>query len=101
MQLTPGLQTAKDLHEKLKRDAGLLQEEVTSDRFFNFVITGWSLVDWVQNDTTVPLHLKCAVVGLRNNQWLKVCGDLATAAKHFALTRRRPVTARAESQRGL
>ena len=39
MSLTFGLQTPRDLLEKLKRDGSLLDDEVTSDRLFNFVIT--------------------------------------------------------------
>jgi hypothetical protein len=38
--LTFGLKTPRDLLEKLKRDATLLDDEVTSDRFFNFAVTG-------------------------------------------------------------
>ena len=54
MSLTYGLQTAKELLEKLRRDAALLDEEVSSDRFFNFVVTGYSLIDWIKNDPAVP-----------------------------------------------
>jgi hypothetical protein len=36
--LTYGLETPSDLLAKLKRDAALLKDEVTSDRFFNFVV---------------------------------------------------------------
>jgi hypothetical protein len=100
MSLTYGLSTAKDLLEKLRRDAALLDEEVSSDRFFNFVLTGYSLIDWVKNDPTVPAVAKAAVSSLYSDRWLKVCGDLATASKHFVLTTRVPVTADASSHRG-
>ena len=100
MSLTYSLSTAKDILEKLQRDAALLGEEVTSDRFFNFVVTGYSLIDWVKNDPAVPAAGKAAVSSLYSDAWLKVCGDLATASKHFVLTRRVPVTAHASSQRG-
>ena len=100
MSLTYGLSTAKELLEKLQRDAALLDEEVTSDRFFNFVVTGYSLIDWVKNDPAVPAAAKAAVSSLYSDPWLKVCGDLATASKHFVLTTRVPVTAHASSQRG-
>jgi hypothetical protein len=61
MSLTYGLSTAKELLEKLQRDAALLDEEVTSDRFFNFVVTGYSLIDWVKNDPVVPAAAKVVV----------------------------------------
>jgi hypothetical protein len=48
MTLTFGLETPRDLLEKLKRDAALLREEATSDKFFNFVVTGYSIIDWGQ-----------------------------------------------------
>lgn len=53
MSLTYGLKTARDLLAKLERDADLLQSEVSSDRFFNFVVTAYSLADWVQADPSV------------------------------------------------
>jgi hypothetical protein len=100
MPLTYGLQTAKELLEKLRRDAALLDEEVSSDRFFNFVVTGYSLIDWIKNDPAVPAAAKAAVSPLYSDPWLKVCGDLATASKHFILTTRVPMTADASSNRG-
>ena len=58
MSLTYGLQTARDLLEKLRRDAKLLDDEVSSDRFFNFVIAGYSLIHWVKKDPSVPVRQK-------------------------------------------
>jgi hypothetical protein len=54
MYLTYGLLSARSLYEKLQRDAEALKEEVNSDRFFNFVVTGYSLIDWVKKDPSVP-----------------------------------------------
>jgi hypothetical protein len=34
------------------------------------------------------------------DRWIKICGDIATASKHFTLDTRQPITARAESTRG-
>jgi hypothetical protein len=101
MALTPGLHCARDLHAKLQRDAVLLKEAVTEDRFFNFVVTGWSLIDWVKNDPTIPASATAqpAVDGLYNDIWLKVCGDLATASKHFKLQQRKPITGSATTRR--
>lgn len=92
------LTTPHDLFEKLKRDAALLVgDEVTTDRFFNFVITGYSLVDWVKAD---PAFCSISQEDFYKNKWLKICGDLATASKHFQLTRRRPITNSATSSQG-
>lgn len=95
--LTFGLRTPRDLFEKLKRDAKLLDEEITSDRFFNFVVTGYSIIDWLKHEASVPLADTNAMY---KNQWIKICGDLATASKHFELTKRVPVTSDTESAQG-
>lgn len=98
-----GFSSIRDLYAKLQRDAAALDEEVTSDRMFNFVITGYSMIDWVKKDPTVPATAKTssAVDGLYNDRWIKVCGDLATAGKHFRLTTRKPITSSATSSQGL
>ena len=102
MTLTYGLSSVRDLFAKLQRDAAALDEEVTSDRMFNFVVTGYSMIDWVKNDSSVPATAKTAsaIKGLYNDKWLKVCGDLATASKHFTLTSRVPITASATTAQG-
>ena len=100
--LVPGLDSAKDLHAKLQRDAALLDEEVSSDAFFNFVVTGYSLIDWIKNDPGVPAaaRTQSEIDALYADKWLKVCGDLAAAAKHFTLTKRKPITFSATSRQG-
>lgn len=102
MNLTPGLTSAVDLFHKLQRDVGRLNNEITSDDLFNFVITGYSLIDWVKHDTSLPAFARTSdeIDRLHKEPWLKVCGDLATASKHYTLTRRKPVVISAESQRG-
>ena len=93
------LASPRDLFGKLKRDAALLHDdEVTTDRFFNFLITGYSLIDWIKAD---PAFAGVSVQGLYNDRWLKICGDLANAGKHFQLNdRRRPNTNSAKSSQG-
>ena len=100
MSLTFGFTSAKDFHAKLQHNAALIDREVTGDALFNFVINGYSLIDWVKNDPSVPVAAKeAAELGaLYADKWLKVCGDLATAVKHFTLTGRIPITASATSK---
>ena len=102
MSLTPGLSSAVDLFHKLQRDVARLDHEVTHDHFFNLVITGYSLIDWVKNDLTLPDAARSAeaIAGLYQEPWLKVCGDLANASKHFVLTQREPVTKEVTSRSG-
>ena len=102
MSLTYGLSTVSDLLAKLERDAKNLDDEITSDQMFNFVVTGYSMIDWIKNDPNVPQTAKTSneIQALYNDQWLKVCGDLATASKHFTLTRRQPIVTSTTSSRG-
>jgi len=101
MSLTFDFTTVRDLMAKLERDAELLERRaVSSDVFFNFVITGYSMIDWVKNDTSLPASAKAEIQVLYANQWLKVCGDIATACKHFALSRRNSATNSVTSLRG-
>lgn len=67
-----------------------------------FVITGYSLIDWVKHDTSLPAAARTPdeINRLYKEPWLKVCGDLATASKHYTLTRRTPLVTSAESQSG-
>jgi len=79
-----------------------LDNGVTSDCFFDLVITGYSLIDWVKNDTTLPALARDEACSgqLHQEPWLKVCGDLATASKHFGLKYRAPVVTNATSRTG-
>jgi hypothetical protein len=95
MALTFGFNTIGDVLAKLERDVALLENEaVTGDRFLNFVLTGYAMIDWVKNDPTVPGNAKqhAIIQSLYQNQALKVCGDLANSGKHFTLTTRTPIT---------
>lgn len=102
MKLIPGLATARELFVKLRRDAAILNKMVSSDAFFNFVVTGYSLIDWIKEDPSVPIvaKTKSAIDVLYADKWLIICGDLATAAKHFVLKQRKPITSSATSHRG-
>jgi|SRR6476661_77771 len=99
MALTYGLSSARSLYEKLQRDAEALEEEVNSDRFFNFVVTGYSLVEWVEKDPSVLQTAQTAVEDIRRDQWIKRCRDLANASKHFTLNYP-PITSSATSEQG-
>ncbi|MCL7942922.1 hypothetical protein [Marinobacter sp. ATCH36] len=103
MSRTYGLKTASDLLAKLDRDAKLLQEGVSSDRFFNFVVTAYSLADWVQNDPVVPQPAKADLQRFRGTTAIKICRDLANASKHFLLDPTRnpnPAVSAADSDQG-
>jgi len=103
MSRTYGLRTARDLLAKLERDAQLLREEVSSDRFFNFVVTAYSLADWIQNDPSVPGSAKAALTSFRGQSQIQICRDLANASKHFQLDPHRnpnPTVASADSDQG-
>lgn len=102
-KLLPGsLRSAADLFQKLRRDAALLEDEVTSDRFFNFVVTGYSLIDWIKHDPAVVVGAKSTneIDGLYADPWLTLCGDCATGAKHFKFAKRQPTASAVSVRRG-
>lgn len=76
-----------DIYEKLQRDGAALEAEVTIERVYNFVATGYFMIEWLKNDPSVSQILKTHAIidTLYNDHWLKVCGDLATARQHFKL----------------
>jgi hypothetical protein len=95
MPLTLGFHNIRNMLGKLERDAELLEQDaVTADRFLNFVLTAYAMIDWVKNDPSVPASAKQAnvVQSLYQDKLLKICGDLANAGKHFTLIRRTPIT---------
>lgn len=94
------IKTSRDLHAKLQRDAKALQEEVSSDRLFNFFVTAWSLVDWIKSDDSVPSDAKAARDTLQSDPLLQVCRDLANGCKHHTITRYDALTERTASQKG-
>ena len=103
MSRTYGLRTANDLLAKLRRDAQLLREEVSSDRFFNFVVTAYSLADWIQNDPSVSSPAKADLTRLRGTTQIQICRELANASKHFQLDPKKspnPKVASADSEQG-
>lgn len=85
MPLRYGLQSSRDLFEKLKADAAALEKEVTSYGLFNFVVAAYHLCQWIEKDPAVPKSAKQAVAAVRADQNIAVCRDLTNATKHFTL----------------
>jgi hypothetical protein len=88
--LTFGFNSTLDLFEKLQRDADALDERVTGDKFFDFVVTGYSMIDWVKQDNSLSEQARNEAGDgtLHKDRWLNICGDLATASKHCSVARR-------------
>jgi hypothetical protein len=103
MTLSATLKSAKDLLHKLERDIKLLDVEVTTDKFFNFVITAYSICDWIKNDPSVPIAAKKALSQFRTQQEILICRDVANSNKHFVLNPRnqsQAVTQEVKSEAG-
>ena len=83
--LTCKLYSCCDLLEKLRSDLKLLQEQVTSYRFFNFVITGYHIIDWIKNGDRIQESTRSAATEMRKNEYISICRDLTNASKHFKL----------------
>jgi len=88
MALTYSLRSAVDLYEKLKRDAAALDEQVTGDRAFNFLVTAHHLEEWVKKDPTAKGPIAERLAALKPNNYLALCSDLANASKHFVQGRK-------------
>ena len=79
-------QSPRDVFEKLKRDAALLEAEVNGDTVFNFVITAYHLIDWITKAPTQGSAVqKKDVDTLRNNPYLRMCRDLCNGSKHVSI----------------
>jgi len=102
MSLTYGLRSAKDLLEKLRREHSRIEREVTSDAFFNFVVTAYHLIEWVKKDPSIPAIAKNDLSSVKSNSTISVCRDLTNASKHFSLNSnyKKQVTSGAVSMRG-
>ena len=97
-----GLRSPRDLYEKARRDAAKLREEVTSDGFFNFVITAYSVADWIENDLRLPDTVRADPVARKHggDPILLLCGEIANGSKHFRLTKADPHARSITSDRG-
>ena len=96
---TFALNSARDLFAKLQRDAELLDHEVTSDRFFNFVVTARHLAEWADKDPSVPIAARKRIRKFTKSERFLLCRDLANACKHFVL-RKSTVLVATRSARG-
>lgn len=88
MALTYSLRTAADLYAKLKRDAAALDEEVSSDNAFDFLVTAHHLEEWIRKDPTTRGPIAERLAALKPNSYLTLCSDLANASKHFVQGRK-------------
>ena len=98
MSLTYSLVTANDLLEKLKREMVRLEQEVTGDTFFNFLVTAYHITDWIEKDDSIHMS-KEDIDSMYQDRYIAISKDLANASKHFSLNYD-PVTDSAESQQG-
>ncbi len=99
MDLTYGLENPKNLYEKLKRDLDRLNQEVSSDAMFDFVVTGHHLREWIKKDKRMPGKIRRRLKVVEREREISICSDIANASKHFKL---RPKTnvRKVESRRG-
>ncbi|MGL4500537.1 MAG: hypothetical protein ACRCU2_15830 [Planktothrix sp.] len=88
MSLKYGFDNARDLFEKLKRDAEKLGNEVTSDNMFNFIVTAYHIKKWIENDDSdsnkQDIRDKAKELQ-KTEEIINICENLAKANKHFKL----------------
>ena len=100
MSLTYSFEKARDLFEKMDRDAESLEKAVSGDTSFNFVITAFHLKDWVEQDPSVPQSAKDDLGRIHGNRYFQICRDLANASKHMVITKYQPSAADTLSSQG-
>jgi hypothetical protein len=100
MSLTYGFKSARDMLAKLQREHARLNTEVSSDNFFNFVVTAYHIIDWVEKDPSVSASAKDDLSTMRKNIYLAACRDVANASKHFVLDYKNQITAKTSVTRG-
>ena len=87
MSLTYHFNSSQDIFEKLQRDSEILERETSGDGVFNFVITAYSLWDWIQKDPEFKSVLNDTLKKkIWQNKYFRVCRDLANASKHMEIT---------------
>lgn len=96
-EFTFSIKTPEDLLAKLHRECLRCNEALKNweeteavDHAVNFVITGWSMVDWAwSSDAVVTQYASKGAFKkeTRRNPEMNLCADLANGAKHFLLDR--------------
>lgn len=99
MNLTYSFQNPRDLFEKMERDAAALDDCVTGDKAFNFVITACHIRDWIMSSSDTQ-EIKDALKTLTNNKSFQLCRDLTNASKHMEITKYEPLAEDASSSQG-
>lgn len=86
-RLPYGFNDACDLFRKLERDAKRVAKAKRgvdlADHFFNFLVTGFHLVEWIEK--SFPHIPEKEIQDLKSRSWFGAIRELANASKHFAL----------------
>ena len=64
---------------------GSTERKVTSDDFFNVVVTCYHRIDWIKNDPSVPRDAKEDVNSVYSNTYVGISRNLSNASKCFSL----------------
>jgi hypothetical protein len=81
----PGIKSTRELFDKAVRELAKLEDKVSPDNFANFVITAYSICDWVEKDPAVPALARSDLQAFRSTPAMAACRDLANGTKHFLL----------------
>jgi hypothetical protein len=81
------LNMAESMLEKAKRELIRLEAEESIDHVYNFFVTAYHIVDYLDGRLA-----ESDVVAIKADPLIKCCGDACNKAKHMQLTRRPDVT---------
>jgi hypothetical protein len=79
------LGTAENMLAKAKRELTRLEAEASIDHAYNFFVTAYHIIDYLDGRLSKPV-----VDSILNDPLIQICGDACNKAKHMRLTRNRP-----------
>ena len=79
------LRTAENLLEKAKRELTRLEAEDSIDHVYNFFVTAYHIVDYLDGRLSTQ-----EVEKIRADPLMQLCADACNKAKHMRLKRKRP-----------
>jgi hypothetical protein len=79
------LETPERMLEKAKREFVRLEAEDSIDHVYNFFVTAYHIVDYLDGRLAKPI-----VKAIKTDPLIMLCEDACNKAKHMELTHRRP-----------
>ena len=84
MKYVHDFQTPRNIFEKLIRDSDKLDNRVSGDAIFNFILTAYHFQEWIKKSPIESTEsVKRLLRKAANHKYIKLCKDIITAKVHF------------------